>query len=134
MKKLTYIILIFSAVALSAQETEFRTIENKAFGVGERLTFDVKYGFVTAGVAEMYIPKIRRIAGSTDPEQAEPTSIRGKYGRVTRAGVFENVVHASEDEENAEREIKMWFRPDELVHTLYPTELKEEKIPVLFWK
>lgn len=44
------------------QEQEFRTLENKAFNVGEKLTFDVKYGFVTAGVAVMQIPKIRRIA------------------------------------------------------------------------
>ena len=31
--------------------------------MGEKLTFDVKYGFITAGVAVMEIPKIRKMAG-----------------------------------------------------------------------
>ena len=80
------------------------------------------------------IKKIRKIVGSTNPENAEPTSIRGKYGRITSVGVFENVVHASEDQKEAEREIKLWFRPDELVYTLYPTEIKEVTISKLFWR
>ncbi len=41
----------------------FRKLENKAFKEGEKLTFDVKYGFVTAGIATMRIPKIKRISG-----------------------------------------------------------------------
>src|SRR3989338_4865815 len=49
------------------------------------------------------IQKIRKIAGETNPELAEPTSIRGKYRRITRSGVFENVVHASENKKEAER-------------------------------
>lgn len=47
----------------SAQKSEFRKIENKAFKVGEKLTFEVKYGFVTAGYAEYYIPKTVKLAG-----------------------------------------------------------------------
>jgi hypothetical protein len=46
-----------------AQKSEFRKVENKSFKVGEVLTFVVKYGFVTAGVAEYSIPKIVKIAG-----------------------------------------------------------------------
>ncbi|HOJ19442.1 MAG TPA: DUF3108 domain-containing protein [Ignavibacteriaceae bacterium] len=42
---------------------DFRKLENKSFKVGEKLTFDVKYGFVTAGVAVMQIPSIKRISG-----------------------------------------------------------------------
>ncbi|MEA2037307.1 MAG: nucleoside-diphosphate kinase [Nanoarchaeota archaeon] len=80
------------------------------------------------------IKKIRKIVGETDPERAEPTSIRGKYGRITKAGVFENVVHASENLSEAEREIKLWFRPEELVYTLYPTETENVKIDKIFWK
>lgn len=44
-------------------DPEFRTLENNAFKVGEKLTFDVKYGFVTAGIATMQVPQIRRISG-----------------------------------------------------------------------
>jgi hypothetical protein len=41
----------------------FRKIPNKAFDEGEKLTFDVKYGFVTAGIGVMEIPKIKTISG-----------------------------------------------------------------------
>ena len=83
---------------------------------------------------ENAIKKVRKVIGATDPEKAEPTSIRGKYGRITSKGVFENVVHASENEKEAEREIKLWFRPEEIVHTIYPVESKEVKKAEFFWK
>lgn len=57
------IVLLILSSAISAQKTDFKKIENKAFKVGEKLTFDVKYGFVTAGIAEMAIPKIVKITG-----------------------------------------------------------------------
>jgi nucleoside-diphosphate kinase len=80
------------------------------------------------------IGKVRRVIGETNPEDAEPTTIRGKYGRITKTGVFENVVHASENEKEAEREIKLWFRPDELVNNIYPTESKDVTKTEFFWK
>lgn len=70
------------------------------------------------------IQKIRDIVGTTNPEKANPVSIRGAYGRITTNGVFENVVHASSSTDDAEKEIKLWFKPDEIVYTIYPT--KEE--------
>ena len=79
------------------------------------------------------IAKVRRIAGATNPEQADPISIRGKYGRITTAGVYENVVHASENTKEAEREIKLWFEPDELTEKIYPVVKKEEKREFLVW-
>ncbi len=42
---------------------EYRTIINHAFKVGEKLTFDLKYGFVTAGISVMQIQDIRKIFG-----------------------------------------------------------------------
>jgi nucleoside-diphosphate kinase len=69
------------------------------------------------------IKKVRTISGSTNPEEADSTSIRGAYGRITTKGVFENVIHASSSPEDAEREIKLWFKPDELVGELYPTKV-----------
>ena len=41
----------------------YRTIKQSAFGVGERLVFDVNYGMVTAGEAFMSIPRIDSLAG-----------------------------------------------------------------------
>jgi nucleoside-diphosphate kinase len=73
------------------------------------------------------IKKVRDLAGATNPEEADPTSIRGSYGRITTAGVYENVVHCSNNEEEAEREIKLWFEPDEIIVDLYPTKTVEIK-------
>jgi len=58
------LLLLFGSM-LSAQsaKTDFRKIENKAFKAGEKLMFDVKYGFVTAGVATMRISEIKKITG-----------------------------------------------------------------------
>ncbi len=68
------------------------------------------------------IDKVRELTGATNPEQASPTSIRGAYGRIRSTGLFENVVHASSSEPEAEREIKLWFNPDEIIVDLYPTK------------
>jgi nucleoside-diphosphate kinase len=68
------------------------------------------------------IKKVRDIAGATNPEEADPVSIRGSFGRITTQGVFENVIHASSDEKDAEREIKLWFKPEEIIVDLYPTQ------------
>jgi len=73
------------------------------------------------------IKKCRELAGSTNPEEAESTSIRGSYGRITTTGVYENVIHVSSNEEEAEREIKLWFKPEEIIVDLYPTKEVVEK-------
>ena len=70
------------------------------------------------------IKKCRKIAGATNPEEAVPDSIRGSYGRITTAGIYENVVHVSSDNKEAEREIKLWFDPDDITVHLYSTETK----------
>lgn len=70
------------------------------------------------------INKVRELSGKTNPEEADPVSIRGSYGRITTKGVYENVVHASANVEDAEREIKLWFEPNEisLPSDLYPVQ------------
>ena len=68
------------------------------------------------------IGKVRQICGSTNPEEADPVSIRGAYGRITTKGVYENVIHASANEADAEREIRLWFQPDDLIVEMYPVK------------
>lgn len=60
---LIIILLLQTTLLASLSGDEFRKLPNKAFKEGEKLTFDVKYGFVTAGIATMQIPKIKRISG-----------------------------------------------------------------------
>ncbi len=65
---------------------------------------------------ENAIQKVRELAGATHPEEAHPSSIRGKYGRVhTKIDCFENVIHASDSPENAKKEIALWFGKNELI-------------------
>ncbi len=80
------------------------------------------------------INKCRQLAGATNPEEADPTSIRGSYGRITTSGVYENVIHVSSNESDAEREIKLWFNPDEIIVKLYPAKvIEEEKVKKNTW-
>lgn len=62
-KSLSSLLIISVFTTITAQENEFRKVENKAFTVGEKLTFDVKYGFVTAGIAVMEIPSVKKLSG-----------------------------------------------------------------------
>jgi nucleoside-diphosphate kinase len=80
------------------------------------------------------IKKCRELAGATNPEEADPTSIRGSYGRITTQGLYENVIHVSAKEDEAEREIKLWFKPAEIIVDLYPSkESVIEKEKTLTW-
>jgi nucleoside-diphosphate kinase len=79
------------------------------------------------------IDKLRRISGATNPEEADPISIRGAYGRITTKGVYENVIHCSSDPAEAEREIKLWFQPEEIVASIYPTKKVKENVERTVW-
>ncbi|MDD5191919.1 MAG: nucleoside-diphosphate kinase [Candidatus Nanoarchaeia archaeon] len=84
---------------------------------------------------ENAIAKIRKLVGKTNPEEADPTSIRGKYGRInSKTGVFENVIHASDSQKNAEKEIKLWFTPDQLSELIYPITTEKTEIERTVWK
>ena len=69
------------------------------------------------------IQKVRKICGATNPEEAEPGTIRGSFGRITTKGIYENVIHASGNLPDVTREIKLWFDPDDIVFDeLFPTK------------
>jgi len=68
---------------------------------------------------ENAIKKCRTIAGATNPREASAVSIRGAYGRISKIGTFENVVHVSSDKDEAQREIMLWLEPDDILLNLY---------------
>ncbi len=81
------------------------------------------------------IRKVKDLAGATNPEEADSVSIRGAYGRVKTSGLFENVIHASGNEEEAEREIKLWFEPQEIIFDVYETkEVIRSNVKQIVWK
>ncbi len=53
----------------------------------------------------------RAINGATRPHEAAPGSIRGDFALETG----QNLVHASDTPASAERELCLWFRPEELL-------------------
>lgn len=67
------------------------------------------------------IERVRQVTGATNPEKAEPMTIRGALGRNLSSGLMENVLHASSDPVDAQREIALWFRPEELLRDLSST-------------
>ena len=74
---------------------------------GSLLDF-ITSGPVVAGVIEgpKAIAAWRQLAGGTDPvEKATPGTIRGDFGLETQF----NLVHGSDSEESAAREIGLWF-------------------------
>ena len=55
------------------------------------------------------IEGFRALAGATDPTLAAPGTIRGDLGRDWGSKVQQNLVHGSDSEESASREISLWF-------------------------
>ena len=68
-------------------------------------------GPVVAAVVEGHrvIEGFRALAGTTDPTTAAPGTIRGDLGRDWGLKVQQNLVHGSDSEESAAREIGLWF-------------------------
>lgn len=66
------------------------------------------------------IKTVRKIAGTTYPNEAQPGTVRGDFAHQTKAysiandTVVANLVHASGNPEEAKQEVELWFRPDEL--------------------
>lgn len=67
------------------------------------------------------VRKIRNLIGSTFPETANAGTIRGDFGLensftgTKRKRTTYNLIHASGEIEEAEEEIKIWFKPEEIV-------------------
>jgi len=65
---------------------------------------------------------VRKLVGSTEPKASAPGTIRGDFSHVsyTYADAKKipvmNLIHASTSPEEAELEIAVWFKPEELVH------------------
>lgn len=53
----------------------------------------------------------REMMGATNPANAGPGSIRGSYAM----DISRNVIHGSDSVESAEREISLYFRPEEIL-------------------
>lgn len=74
--------------------------------------------FVVEGVDA--IENVRMMVGTTEPKSAIPGTIRGDYSHVSyvhadaEEKVVANIIHASADKADADREIYVWFNDDEI--------------------
>jgi nucleoside-diphosphate kinase len=78
----------------------------------EKPFFDELVEFIGSGPVvvarvegERAVPVLRSLIGSTDPALAPPGTIRGDYGLI----ITENLVHGSDSNESADRELKLFF-------------------------
>ena len=63
------------------------------------------------------IAVVRNLLGATNGAAAAPGTVRGDFS-ISKQN---NLVHGSDSEESARREIALWFRPEELV-SYQPTD------------
>ena len=84
----------------------------------EKPFFNNLVDFITSGpVVAMVvegknaIKVVRNLVGATNPSEAAPGTIRGDFG----LDVGRNIVHASDSPSSAEREISLFFKPEEIV-------------------
>ncbi|GER66024.1 nucleoside diphosphate kinase [Weizmannia acidilactici] len=91
----------------------------------ERPFFGDLVEFITSGPVfamvwegENVIATARQMMGKTNPAEAAPGTIRGDYGMI----VSKNIIHGSDSEESAKREISLFFREDELLSYSRPLD------------
>lgn len=58
------------------------------------------------------VAAVRQTMGATRPTEAAPGTLRHDFALE----IGRNLTHASDSPENGEKEVALWFNPDELVH------------------
>ena len=94
------------------------TAENHSGEHKGKKFYDSLIAYITSGPVlamvwegENAVAICRNMMGKTNPAESAPGTIRGDYGMVTGL----NIIHGSDSVESAEREIKIFFKPEELV-------------------
>lgn len=108
------------------QAKQHYTYEDIGKRLGEEL-WENLVGFLAEGpiIALVFegvsaVKVLRKICGATEPAEAAPGTIRGDFCHQTlersrvSGRVVRNVIHASSSPEDAEREIAVWFSPEEI--------------------
>ncbi|MCJ8343119.1 MAG: nucleoside-diphosphate kinase [Cetobacterium sp.] len=105
-KNLNIIEMKMERVTLAKAEIHYEVHKEKPFykGLIEFITSGPVVLMVAEG--ENAIEIIRHLAGETSPTKALPGTIRGDFS----LDILENVVHTSDSKENADKEIKNFFK------------------------
>ena len=91
-------------------EEHYAEHEGKSFY--ENLVNFISSGPIVAMVIEGInaVSEVRKLVGSTDPQQAQPGTIRADYAMVKES----NIIHASDCRDSAQREITLFFDKSEI--------------------
>ncbi|MDV9187349.1 nucleoside-diphosphate kinase [Streptomyces sp. SR27] len=102
----------WTLAALELRDLDQETLEQHYGEHKGKPFYEPLMGFMASGPVvalvvegERVIEGVRGLAGPTDPIAAAPGSIRGDFGTIVR----ENLIHASDSEESAARELKIFF-------------------------
>lgn len=113
-----YILTLGHTDITGKTEAELDQIYQKHFGIVENLQKALMSGpiiKILLSGSEDVVQKVRDIVGKTDPGSSPKGSIRGDLGEDSFAEADKekravwNLVHASGTQEEAEREIELWF-------------------------
>jgi len=101
----------FMNVSQELAKTHYAIHEGKPFydGLIRYITSAPVMAMVWEGMNA--VSAVRQTMGSTRPVDASPGSLRHDFA----LDVARNLTHASDTQENAEKEITLWFQPAELV-------------------
>lgn len=106
-KGLTLVAADLRNVDRALAEQHYAEHADKPF-YGELVDFVTRspvFAMIVEGPDENTYLLIRKLVGATKVTDAEPGTIRGDFATITT----ENLVHASDGHESAEREIALWF-------------------------
>lgn len=101
----------FLQVPVSLAEEHYKIHQGKPFygGLIKYITSAPVMAMIFEGPEA--VAAVRQSMGSTDPLKAEPGTIRHDFAlKISR-----NLTHASDSPENAEIEISLWFKSEEIV-------------------
>ena len=80
----------------------------------EHITSGPVVAMVVEGLDVVHV--VRQMIGATNPCEAAPGTIRRDYGLT----ITKNAIHATDSLENAEREIKIFFKSEEIISSKKP--------------
>lgn len=110
-----YKVLALKLLSVSEKQAAEHYAEHVGKPFYERLVKYITSGPIVAFVVKGYgvIEGVRHIVGATNPQTADVGTIRADYAQVMEY----NVIHASDSEASAEREIAIYFNEDEIFDT-----------------
>jgi nucleoside-diphosphate kinase len=112
-----------AAYEKKGQESPYKTNRDNGVAVMEANAKYLSAGPVIAMIWQggHAVELVRKIAGFTEPLTAAPGTIRGDFTLDSFAAAdtdrrsIRNLIHASGKVEEAEKEIDMWFKPEEVL-------------------